>query len=98
MGRGARLQAPALHSPLLLAKGKRKETGGPQAWGLCSGDLPLSKKTQSSAVGKVVKADFIQDYCNRRRETSVWNRVQFRMYHGQVGIYIGGRVCQWMEN
>lgn len=37
----------------------------------------FSKKNQSWMVVKAVKTDFIQDYCNRGKDTSVENWAQF---------------------
>ena len=38
----------------------------------------------------MVKAKFVQNYGNRRRETSVYNWNQFQRKHEQMGIYSQG--------
>lgn len=51
------------------------------------------KENQSWTLVKAFKNRFIQDYCNRKKETSAYNWVQFQIHHGQVGIYGQGAGC-----
>lgn len=48
------------------------------------------KDNQGQTEAKEVKANFIQDYCNKGKETPVLNWTLFQIQHGQVEIYNQG--------
>lgn len=52
-------------------------------------NLFMSKK-RSWRVVKSVKTDFIQDYFNRGKESSVYSQDHFRKQHGQAGMHSQG--------
>lgn len=68
----------------LLGKGSFVSLQGNRK-GYCFLSLTVCQLLTKKPEGKVVKTDFFQDYCNRRKEISIYNWAQFQIKQRKSG-------------